>query len=319
MTSENFVSAIVCTFNEEKCIQLNVRSILESDPRIQEVIIVDDNSTDKTKQKVLELHDRRIKFFAKQGKNKIRGKNTSIFVGAKLASYENLLMIDADTRVIKTSSMIDMLLEGADLVGGVISIKEDGRLLSHCEAIEYYISIQKARPWLLKKFHYINNVSGAFFGIKRKRLIENKVPNSVVGEDMYITQIGIIQKWDIRLSDSEVITYAIPNIKALFIQRCRWIYGYWTIINATGRKVPLIEMSTIWYRTLVTIAGIYAGSQFTVHYFILTFIVLALYFINEYYKVRSVIDSLLMMIYRQINFVSALFFLIFGRNWRVLR
>ena len=96
--------------------------------------------------------------------------------------------------------MIDMLLEGADLVGGVISIKEDGRLLSHCEAIEYYISIQKARPWLLKKFHYINNVSGAFFGIKRKRLIENKVPNSVVGEDMYITQIGIIQKWDIRLS-----------------------------------------------------------------------------------------------------------------------
>ena len=40
-----------------------------------------------------------------------------------------VLMIDADTRVIKTSSMIDMLLEGADLVGGVISIKEDGRLL----------------------------------------------------------------------------------------------------------------------------------------------------------------------------------------------
>lgn len=72
--NRNFVSAIVCTFNEEKHIQTCVRSILESDSRIKEVIIVDDNSTDQTGKKVLELHDSRIKFYIKYGKNEIRGK-----------------------------------------------------------------------------------------------------------------------------------------------------------------------------------------------------------------------------------------------------
>ena len=319
MENRNFASAIVCTFNEEKHIQTCVQSIVESDPRIREVIIVDDNSTDQTGQKVLELHDSRIKFYTKRGKNNIRGKNASIFIGAKLARYDNLLMIDADTCIVKISQMIDMLIDGADLVGGIISIKEDGRLLAHCEAVEYNVAIRKTRPLLFREIKYINTVSGAFFGIKKRRIVENRIPNSVVGEDMYLTQKGIIQKWNIQLSDSEAITYAIPNLRALFIQRCRWVYGCWTVVHATGRTVPLIEMSTIWYRTLAIVTGIYVCSLFTVHYFELTAVILTLYFVDEYYETRSIKDAFLMMIYRQINFVSALLFPIFGRKWKVLR
>lgn len=319
MENGNFVSAVVCTFNEEKHIQECVRSIIESDSRIGEVIIVDDNSTDQTRQKVLEMQDYRIKFYIKNGKNEIKGKNASIFIGAKLARYENLIMIDADTYIVKVSQMIDMLVNGADLVGGIISIREDGRLLAHCEAVEYNIAIRKARPLLFREIKYINTISGAFYGIKKKRIIENEVPGSVVGEDMYLTQKGIIQKWNIQLSEGEAITYAIPSLRALFIQRCRWIYGCWTVIHATGRKVPLIEMSITWYRTMAIIIGVYTCSLFTIHDLELSTVALVVYFLDEYFETHSIKDALLMMLYRQINFISAVLFPIFGRKWKVLR
>lgn len=115
-------------------------------------------------------------------------KNASISIGAKLAKYDNLIVIDADTYIIKISTMIDMLINGADLVGGIISIIEDGRLLAHCEAMEYEVSIRRSRLWLFKEISYINTVSGAFFGIKKKRLIENRVPHSVKPQHMpYLT------------------------------------------------------------------------------------------------------------------------------------
>jgi cellulose synthase/poly-beta-1,6-N-acetylglucosamine synthase-like glycosyltransferase len=313
-------SAIICTYNEEKRIKDTIISLLKSDARIGEIIIVDDNSTDKTKEISLGVSDK-VRFFVKPktGKNSAKGKNSSIYLGGLLAHYENLLMLDADVTVEKTSTMIDDLEEGADLVGGIISIVENGSTLSRLEAIEYRIAIKSARPWLYTKLNYLNNVSGAFFGIKRENLINNRIPDYVCGEDFYMTQLGITKNWNIKLSDSEVSTYATPNTKALFIQRCRWVYGFYTVLRATGRKTPLIELVTTYYRTATILAGFTLGVNHTLHWLMLTLIVLGVYFANELYRVGNVKDTLYMMIYRQINFASSLLFMVYGRKWKVIR
>ncbi len=296
-----------------------ISTLLDSDSRIDDVIVVDDHSQDATKLIVEGLHDPRVRFFEKPP-GYVRGKNDSIYLGAMLARNEDLIMLDADTKVKSVSHMIDLLQGGADLVGGIIDvIAEDGKFISRCEALEYDVSIRRARPWLFRNFGYLNNVSGAFFGIKQKRLLENRIPNNVVGEDFYLTQIGIIQKWKIALSESHLQTYATPGFRALFIQRCRWVNGFYTIMRETGRYTPLIEMTTIYYRSMVTAIGLLFGLGLTAHFWILTFSVLLLYFLNEYRFTRSFRKSLEMMAYRQINFAAALLFFKYGRTWRVIR
>jgi len=318
IVQKEYVSAIVCTYNEEKCIRQCIASLLASDPRIAELIVVDDNSTDATRTRVEELQDRRIKFVIK-GKELNRGKNDSLWIGAHHATYQNLLILDADTKTKSTTDMIDRLQSGTDLVGGIIDIISDESYLARCEAAEYRISIRKARPWLFRKFGYINNISGAFFGIKKARLLEKRIPASVIGEDFYLTQIAIRNGWKIDLSNSVVETYATPGIKALFIQRCRWVNGFYSVILNTKRFVPLVEMITVYYRTLATVAALIFGIALTGHFWLLTIIVLYLYFLNEYYHTKSIRASLEMMLYRQINFISAICFPLFGRKWRVIR
>lgn len=312
------ISAVICTYNEEKYIQKCIKSLLDSDNRINDVIVIDDHSIDSTKEKVKELNDPRVRFYTKFKKFK-RGKNDSIKLGALFAHNENILMLDADIKIIDTSDMIDKLINGAELVGGIIDVNTtNGKFLSRCEACEYDLSIRHARRWLFKKFKYLNNISGAFFGIKRNKILEIEIPHYVIGEDFYITQIAIINKWKIDLSTSYVETFPTPNFKALFIQRCRWVYGFYTVLYATKRKIPLIEYTTIYYRTIITILFIISGS-ITLHFWFLSIFVLILYFLFEYIRIKNVRRSIEMMVYRQINFIASLLFLIYGKKWKVLR
>lgn len=313
------VSVIICTYNECRNVKKCVESVLKSDDRINEVLVIDDCSTDKTIEIVQELKDPRVWAHRKDHSKFSRGKNDSIYYGALLAHNENILIVDCDTISFDNSDVISKLLNGADLVGTVIEVIATETTLSKLEKFEYDIAIRRARPWIYKNLNYLNNVSGAGFAIKRKHLIENRIPAHVKGEDMALTQIGIKKRWKIELSDSVIKTYATPGLKALFIQRNRWVSGYYSVMEYTGRYVPLIESLTIYYRTAVLSAFVLAGAGLTGHFLILSAITMFLYFLNEYRFIKSVKWTLLMMIYRQINFVSALTFWKYGRTWTVLR
>jgi len=313
------ISVIICTYNESKNVKKCVDSILKSDDRINDVLVIDDCSTDKTIERVRELKDPRVRAYRKDHSKFSRGKNDSIYYGAILAHNENVLIVDSDTISVDNSDAINRLLGGADLVGTILEVIPNNTTLSKLEKIEYEIAIKKARPWLYKNLNYLNNVSGAGFAIKRKHLIENRIPAHVKGEDMALTQIGIKKGWKIELSDSVIRTYATPGLKALFIQRNRWVSGYYSVIEYTGRYVQLIESLTIYYRTAVLSAFVLAGASLTGHFLVLSAITMVLYFLNEYRFIKSVKWTLLMMFYRQINFVSALTFWKYGRTWTVLR
>lgn len=302
---------IIPAYNEEKHIKETVESCIRNGVT---PLVIDDNSEDETVTLALEAGA----IVLVKPQTIPRGKNSSIQFGAEQITDEHVILLDADTTIMNIDDMIEQLENGADLVGGIVAIKEDGRLLAHCEAIEYDVSIRRARPWLFEH-GYLNNISGAFFGINRELLLNIDIPDHIMGEDMFLTQIGLKENWDIKLSDSTAVTYAIPNIKALLVQRARWTVGWGQVIRATGRYVPLAEMIPVTYRILAIIGGIVAVDYMTGGFWISTIIVLGAYFGYEYYRNRNIKDAITMMAYRQINFIAAIVAPFIGRNWNINR
>ncbi len=99
-------TAITCVFNEEKTIRNVIESVSES-LIVDEIIIVNDGSTDNTKKiieelkKNIEITDIHLK------KNK--GKGYAMAVGVENATNEIIVFIDADqTKII--SGYIDQMI-----------------------------------------------------------------------------------------------------------------------------------------------------------------------------------------------------------------
>lgn len=313
------ISIVIPTMNEEKCIGQMIDSLLTCE-RVNEIIIVDEYATSDRTPDIVQGYGQQEVIYIQKDINDT-GKNISLKYGAATASNEHIIVLDADTRVVDLTEMADALEAGADLVGGLVSVKEDGRRLAHCEAIEYDVAIRRCRPWLWDKIGYLNNVSGAIFGIKRQHILDAHAEGfpDVMGEDMYFTQIGHQRGWNMVLTNSEVKTEAIPSLKALFIQRARWTWGWGQVIRATGRKTPIIEMIPWTYRTIATIIAIVLAQYLTGNFWIGIGAVMIPYMIYEYYRVRDVVDMLWMLAYRQINFLAAFLSPVIGRGWKVMR
>ncbi len=91
------ISVIICAFNEEKTIKDVVKSV-SMVPTINEIIVVNDGSSDKTKEIIDELK-RKISFTAVH-LNENKGKGNAMAVGVEIAANDILVFIDADQRAI---------------------------------------------------------------------------------------------------------------------------------------------------------------------------------------------------------------------------
>lgn len=114
------LSVVVPTLNEEQNIALLLKSldqVLQKAKILYEVIVIDDNSTDATKKKVLSLKNiYPVLFFTKKG---TPGKAHSLLEGFAKAKYEMICMIDADLQYPPAAipSMLKKLhAEKADIV-----------------------------------------------------------------------------------------------------------------------------------------------------------------------------------------------------------
>ncbi len=117
-TRKNFVSIIIPARNEEKYIEDCILSILKQNYTNYEIIVVDDNSSDKTLEILLSIKNNnnttKIKVL-KAGKKPEDwvGKNWPCYVGYKNSRGEHLLFTDADTihSITSVSDSMHTLLE----------------------------------------------------------------------------------------------------------------------------------------------------------------------------------------------------------------
>jgi cellulose synthase/poly-beta-1,6-N-acetylglucosamine synthase-like glycosyltransferase len=306
----NDVTIIIPTFNEELRIEDTVKSALTVTPN---VIVIDDNSNDATQSIVTKL-----------GANLVvkpsdipNGKSASINYVATQVTTEFTIIIDADCVIVSSDDLLHELQDGADLVGNKVGIKSDDRLISELESSEYDFIIGTVRPFL-HRLGYINTVSGAYLGIRTELLKAHPVPSNVNGEDMYLTQIGRQLNWDIRLSNSYAYTYPITGIKALLVQRARWITGSISVIRATGNKLPIVELIPYFYN-LAALTGGLLGGLATGNGLLGLCFVLVFWFLVNVVITRNLVNAVAYLGYAQLNLLAFVLAPYYGRTWVVNR
>ena len=146
------ISVIIPAYNAEKTIERCIKTILDNDYNDFEVIIVDDNSKDNTKQIVETFKDRRLQFFSNEFN---RGPSFSRNHAIKSSNGDLMLLLDADSYVDKNWIAKHAKLHKdtrADIIGGgVISIYKTiyGKCDSFCTWI---FSIPYSGDTYLKRF-----------------------------------------------------------------------------------------------------------------------------------------------------------------------
>lgn len=136
MLSGPLVSVLIPARNEEAHIERVLRSLLNQSYKNYEVLVLDDNSTDKTWQIIEkmqgEYQKEKIPFRALKGKPLVAGWNGKPFAMQQLineAHGEILICTDADTEHSFHSvswGVSNLLLHGADLISGYAKQKFSG-------------------------------------------------------------------------------------------------------------------------------------------------------------------------------------------------
>lgn len=88
----NKLSVVLCTFNEENCIKKTLDTLVNEEI-ISEIIIIDDNSRDKTIKIVKKIKNKKIKLYVRK---QARGFASALIYGIKKTNYDYILRFDAD-------------------------------------------------------------------------------------------------------------------------------------------------------------------------------------------------------------------------------
>lgn len=160
------ISVCLATYNGSKFIGVQLRSILTQLKEIDEVIIVDDSSTDDTVYKITNIKDRRIKLFLNE---KNIGAALTFSRALSYASGELIFMSDQDDRwheekvnilcgLFKTKSL--------DLIVHDANVEVDGIF-----AQDSLFSINNSSPGILKNI-FKNTYTGCCMAFRRNILIK---------------------------------------------------------------------------------------------------------------------------------------------------
>ena len=153
------VSAIVPAFNEEKTVS-NVISILQSLSIINEVICINDGSTDSTKEILGKFKDNKKVKVINLDKNE--GKGNALAVGIKHAKGDILLFLDADLINLTEDhihSLLKPLIQGThSAVLGYISGKGNRNIVADLTGQRAYFK-KDLEP-------YVDEISKTRFGVE---------------------------------------------------------------------------------------------------------------------------------------------------------
>src|SRR5438105_824035 len=165
------VTVLIPAHNEESVIVQTVNSVLESDYLDLQIIVVNDGSTDKTRE-LLDAH------FSRQPRVRIihqvnRGKAAALNVAMSQAETEIVVTIDADTEI-EPDAIRKLVRHFADptvgAVAGNVKVGNRSRWLTRWQALEY-ITSQNMEKRAFGLLNCITVVPGAL-GAWRRQAIE---------------------------------------------------------------------------------------------------------------------------------------------------
>lgn len=131
---------MVPAFNSEKTISKTIQSLLDQDLKIEEIIVVDDGSEDKTSEQA-------AKYPVKLIRKERGGEASSLNVGVKEAGGEYIAIVEADVILPKNwlSSLIGELKDEVMGVGAVLEPANPENLIARLSGLELQMRYEKIK------------------------------------------------------------------------------------------------------------------------------------------------------------------------------
>jgi len=220
------ISVLVPAFNEEKTIQETIEAIFNIDYPIEEVIILNDGSKDRTREISEELLKKYPKLKLVNKENS--GKGDSINRGIKMAVGELIVVVDADSYPDKNSFNKLTGYFDDEKIGAVTCVftpRNQKKFLEKMQVIEYNII-----AFTRKLLGYIDGVyvTPGPLAMYRKSALESfgGFDSGNMTEDIEIAWHLIHNGWKVKMSLATHATTTAPdNLKMWYRQRRRWNVG----------------------------------------------------------------------------------------------
>ncbi|MFI6349556.1 polysaccharide deacetylase family protein [Streptomyces sp. NPDC050560] len=218
------VSVLVPAFNEAKCIENTVRSLMGSDHPV-EVIVIDDGSTDGTARIVEDMRLPNVRVVRQHN----AGKAAALNRGLANARYDLVVMMDGDT-VFEPSTVRELVQPFGDpavgAVAGNAKVGNKDSLIGAWQHIEYVIGFNLDRRMydVLRCMPTIPGAVGAF----RRSALEpiGGMSDDTLAEDTDVTMALHRAGWRVVYAENaRAWTEAPETVQQLWSQRYRWSYG----------------------------------------------------------------------------------------------
>ena len=278
------ITIVVPAYNESVTVESSLRSLLNLDYTLYEVIVVDDGSTDDTAQTVIDAFDlhpidrpERGVWYGRVGRIPVTliskengGKSDALNMGINASQYPYFICIDADS-VLQYDSLREIAAplvehENVVAVGGLVRISngisiKDGRLTNYSlpkkiipamQVLEYDRSFLSARI-LFDQFNGNLIISGAF-GLFRKDLAIacGGYDLDTVGEDMeLVTKLHVFCRTNGRdylikyAPDAICWSQAPETLRDLVKQRRRWHTGLFETMTKHWRMFANLRFGLV--------------------------------------------------------------------------
>jgi len=226
-TKKNYsISVLVPAFNEEKTIKDTIKAIFSSRYPINELIVLNDGSTDNTKKIVESLLEKYPKLILINKKNS--GKGDTLNKGIELSQGELIAVVDADSYPAKNSFKKMIGFFDDKKVGAVtcfFSPRNRNKFFEKLQVIEYNI-IAFTRK-LLDYVDAIYVTPGPLALYRKSALIKIKgFDTKNLTEDIEATWHLAYEGYQRRMCLDTYATTTVPNkFKAWYAQRKRWNIG----------------------------------------------------------------------------------------------
>ncbi|TCN22584.1 polysaccharide deacetylase family protein [Mesobacillus foraminis] len=266
-----FVSVVIAAYNEEKVICKTVDSILSSDYRALEILIVDDGSKDGTAAVVEETYaNHPLVTLIKKSNG---GKSSAVNLGFKEAKGEIVVALDADTLIAENaiSLLVNHFKNGqVAAVSGNVKVGNKGNLLTNWQHIEYVTGFNLERR-AFAALNCITVVPGAI-GAWRKSAVEEAgyFKEDTLAEDTDLTLTLLQNGKKIEFEEKAYAFTEVPeDVKSLAKQRYRWVYGtlqcLWkhrgALFNKKHHSLGYVALPNMWlfqyiYQTISPLADL---------------------------------------------------------------
>ncbi|MEU1532686.1 glycosyltransferase [Streptomyces fagopyri] len=235
------VSVLVPAYNEAKCIENTVRSLMASEHPV-EVVVVDDGSSDGTARIVEDLRLPNVRVVRQLN----AGKPAALNRGVANARHDIVVMMDGDT-VFEPATVGELVQPFADprvgAVAGNAKVGNRDSLIGAWQHIEYVMGFNLDRRMydILRCMPTIPGAVGAFRRSALDRV--GGMSDDTLAEDTDITMALHRDGWRVVYAEkARAWTEAPESVQQLWSQRYRWSYGtmqaIWKHRRAVVEKGP---------------------------------------------------------------------------------